>query len=330
MPLEGKRLNSRSRLCILVSSITIAAVLLTCGSASGQSWQSECKITVSGNYRYIDSNGIPNHPTGQFPNRGNPNSISPQDYHRKVPVNPTPAQGIARGVDFGVAVDGVMFDPGTAELWNNDMRWHYEALTGLMASHGSLGMDQNFAHVQPTAAYHYHGLPMGLLYKLNYQSHMVLVGWAADGYPIYGPYCYSKANDPRSPLQEMKSGYRLKRDSRPGGSDGPGGACDGSFAQDYEWVRGLGDLDEFNGRYGVTPEFPNGTFYYVLTANWPFIPRMFKGEPDSSFRKGPPGGMHGGHFGPPPGGPPGRGFGPPGGGPPGGSSGRGFGPPQDR
>lgn len=203
-----------------------------------------------------------------------------------------------------MAVNGVMFDPGTAELWNGDMRWHYEALSGFMAKHGSLGMDHNLAHVQPTGAYHYHGLPMGLLEQLDYKHKMALVGWAADGYPIYGPYCYSNSDDSKSRLKEMKSSYRLKSGSRPAGS--PDGEYDGSFAQDYEYVKGTGDLDEFNGRVGVTPEFPRGTFYYVLTETWPFIPRAFRGVPDASFHKGPPGGMRGGH--------PGGRFGPPGGG----------------
>ena len=49
-----------------------------------------------------------------------------------------------------------------------------------------------FAHVQPTGAYHYHGLPMGPLKKLDYTHKMALVGYAVDGFPIYGPYAYSR------------------------------------------------------------------------------------------------------------------------------------------
>ena len=163
---------------------------------------------------------------------------------------------------------------------------------------------------------------------------MTLIGYAADGYPIYGPYGYAKADDPGSGLKLLKSSYRLKDGSRPDGNSGPGGVYDGSFAQDFEYVNGLGDLDEFNGRIGITPEYPSGTFYYVVTDNWPFVPRHFRGVPDSTFRKGPggrrpPGGA--GRFGPPGGfRPPGGfgspdGFGPPDGvGPPGG-----FGPPGE-
>ncbi|MFN7138259.1 MAG: YHYH protein [Limisphaerales bacterium] len=96
-------------------------------------------------------------------------------------------------------------------------------------------------------------------------------------------------------LKNLKSSYQLKRSERP---NGPGGKHDGTFVQDYEYVAGSGDLDECNGRFGVTPEFPEGTYYYVLTEDFPFIPRKFKGTPDSSFmRKGPAGGGR-------PGGPP--------------------------
>ena len=261
------------------------------GQSAGQSI---CKIEVRAGYRYIDANGLPDHSTGSFPNAGNPNSISAQDYHFRVPLNPTPSQGDGRGYTFGVAINGVPFDPGTAELWNGDRNWHYEALTGFLGGRGSLGADENLAHVQPNGAYHYHGLPMGLLRRLNYQSKVTLVGYAADGYPIYGPYCYRNPQDPSSGLKMLKSSYRLKNGTRAGGNDGPGGAYDGSFAQDYEFVKDGGDLDEYNGRVGVTPEYPQGTFYYVLTGNWPFVPRNFRGAPDNSFRKqGPPGGQRG-------------------------------------
>jgi hypothetical protein len=83
----------------------------------------------------------------------------------------------------------------------------------------------------------------------------------------------------------MKSSYRLKKTARPGGEDAPSGQPDGSFGLDYEYVAGSGDLDEFGGRTGPTPEFPQGTYYYVLTEDWPFIPRAHRGTPDPSFSK---------------------------------------------
>jgi hypothetical protein len=106
----------------------------------------------------------------------------------------------------------------------------------------------------------------------------------------------------------MKSSYRLKSGNRPGGESGPGGVYDGKYTPDYEYSQGSGDLDECNGRFGVTAEFPHGTYYYVTTAEFPFISRKFRGTPDFSFRERPPGGPGGpggpGRFGPPPGFPP--------------------------
>ena len=52
----------------------------------------------------------------------------------------------------------------------------------------------------------------------------------------------------------------------------------GAFTQDFEYIDGYGDLDECNGRIGVTPEFPNGIYYYMVTDEFPFFSRCLKGE----------------------------------------------------
>lgn len=276
-------------------------------------------IKVEGETRVIRSNGWPDHAPGQFPNRGNPNSLRPQSYTFKMPAKPAAAASLApdNAAFFGVALNGVPFEPGTAEFWGNDRRWNYEAMAGFI----NLGIDQNNAHVQPTGAYHYHGLPIGLIQKLGGTAKkMTLVGYAADGFPIYTNYGYTDAKDTNSPIKKLKSSYRVKQGVRQGG---PGGNYDGKFTADYEYVKGAGDLDECNGRVGPTPEYPQGTFYYCITEEFPQLSRFWKGTADASFRKGPPGGGRGGPGGP--GGPGGRG-GPPGGPdngrPPGGPGGR--------
>jgi len=126
---------------------------------------------------------------------------------------------------------------------------------------------------------------------------MLLIGYAADGFPIYAEYGHTKADDASSPLKKLRPSYNLKKGNRPKGDDGPGGKYDGTFVQDYEFAKGGGDLDECNGRTGVTPEYSDGTYYYVVTDSFPFIPRFFRGTPDSSFER---------RMGPPPGGPGGR------------------------
>ncbi len=239
------------------------------------------RIFFEGNYRVIDSNGIPNHPTGQFPNANNPNTISEQSYQFRMLKNPIFASTLTALFlePFGVAVNGIPFDPGANEFWNRDRNsgWQYEPMF-----HHSLGLDESNAHVQPNGAYHYHGLPTGLLNRLAQAPHPVLIGYAADGFPIYAPFGYKEAENNRSVMTKLRSSYRVKGGTRP---SGPGGRYDGSFVQDYEYVANLGDLDRCNGRFGVTTEYPKGTYHYIVTDTFPFIPREWKGTPDESFMR---------------------------------------------
>ncbi|MEM9110732.1 MAG: YHYH protein [Planctomycetota bacterium] len=271
--------------------------------------QNEVSIVVKDGKRHITSNGIPAHKTGSFPTRGNPNAISEQSYRYQVPANPKVADKTTSvyGQPFGVALNGVPFDPGTAEVWskngrtqvrgahNNKNTWNYDALSGKI----NLGIDSSNAHVQPSGAYHYHGIPHGLVaiqQKKQGKAQMTLVGYAADGFPVYSEYAYDDADNASSKLRKMEPSFRLKKGTRPGGDDAPGGKHDGTYNQDFEYVEGLGDLDECNGRTGVTPEYPDGTYYYVMTEGFPMIPRAFRGTPDESFerrrgsRNGGPGG----------------------------------------
>ena len=39
----------------------------------------------------------------------------------------------------------------------------------------------------------------------------------------------------------------------------------GSFLEDYEYVAGSGDLDEHNGRFCITPDYPSGIYAYFVT-----------------------------------------------------------------
>jgi len=309
-------------LVLTLSAIAIPGLARAQQGATQDAPRNRVSITIEGDYRTVRSNGIPDHPTGQFPNAHNPNTIREQNYNYRMPAHPKVAQHTTPlGMyPFGVAVNGVPYDPGAAEWWqrNPQSGWQYEPMSGAI----DLGLDRSRAHVQPDGAYHYHAIPTELVARLlgpKGQMKMVQLGWAADGFPIYGPWGHAQALDGKSPLKELKSSYRLRPGTRP---DAPGGRYDGSFVQDYEYVAGSGDLDECNGRFGATPEFPDGIYHYYLTAEFPYIPRRFRGTPDSSFfRKGPPGGFGQGGFGPGGpgggfGGPPGRFPPPPGYGPP--------------
>lgn len=295
---------------ILIALAVAGAVALAApGSA-------EVSVRSDGQYRYVQSDGLPNHATGAFPNADNPNALSAQSHSFRMPANPQQAGRMAElGMNlFGVAVNGVPFDPFAAEWWNRDRNsgWQYEPLGGGI----DLGVDAANAHVQPDGSYHYHGIP-GPLAGAAADGHSVLIGWAADGFPIYVRHGYADPTNPAGGAKALRSSYRVRQGARSGG---PGGAYDGTFVQDYEYVAGLGDLDACNGRFAVTPDYPGGSYAYFLTDAYPHIPRCFAGTPDPSFARGGPGGA-GGQGGPGgqgggPGGPPAGAGGPPPGGPP--------------
>ncbi len=156
--------------------------------------------------------------------------------------------------------------------------WKIEALN---QTYFPFGVDSSNAHVQPDGAYHYHGMPEGYVTKLAKGNAMTLVGFAVDGFPIYARYGYSSANDASSAIRVITASYRMK--STPSaGRPSTSTVAMGTFTQDYEYVSGLGDLDECNGRTGVTPEFPNGIYHYYITDGYPYIQRCVKGTPAST------------------------------------------------
>ena len=90
-----------------------------------------------------------------------------------------------------------------------------------------------------------------------------IIGWAYDGNPIYGPFGYSNPEDTDSSATRVRSGYILNSSNV---FDRPSAFADGFFAEDYQYTNN-GDLDEYNGRFAKTPEFPNGVYAYYATLN---------------------------------------------------------------
>jgi hypothetical protein len=94
-------------------------------------------------------------------------------------------------------------------------------------------------------------------------KHSPIIGWAYDGNPIYGPYGYSDSKDIDSPTKLLSTGYELDESNL---YNRPSDFEPGFFADDYRYT-GSGDLDEHNGRFCKTPEFPNGVYAYFATLN---------------------------------------------------------------
>jgi len=225
--------------------------------------------TVDGETRLVEANALPDHDTGEFPNAGNPNTISEQDVSYDYPLEGTYTGDQTAVRTSGVAVNGVKFEPATAETVTCDSgeTLRVEALQDIY----DLGLDFNNAHVQPTGEYHYHGASDPLADAYSTGDDLVHVGFAADGFLIY--YSISGAYD---------SGYALTGDARSGtdcvGSQALGGndvevagtTADGTYTSDWVWSDVTGDLDECNGTE------IDGTYAYLVTDTYPFISRCLK------------------------------------------------------
>jgi hypothetical protein len=113
-------------------------------------------------------------------------------------------------------------------------------------------------------------------YFRHADGHSKIIGFCYDGYPIYGPFGYSDAEDSNSTISLMTSSYVAKAtdDHRPNNwkytnsltvNDITYNLSAGAFIEDFEYLEGSGLLDQYNGRYAVTPEYPNGTYAYYFT-----------------------------------------------------------------
>lgn len=240
-----------------------------------------CSPTV----RALTGTGIPDHPVtgGNFAT-----AMSSQSVTVNFTLAPALTGNITATQIVGYALNGVKFDPATAGTCTSNATstrpgdgcvaaagqdpWRLEAIGGAFV----FGTDESNAHTQPDGAYHYHGMPEGVVTRQNKGQAMTLVGWSVDGFPIYARYGYTVANSATSAIKIMRGSYQKKATpdaGRPSVTVFPMG----TFQQDYEYVAASGDLDECNGRLGVTPEFPNGIYHYYITDTYPFIQRCVKG-----------------------------------------------------
>lgn len=246
--------------------------------------------SCAGVVRTLAGNGIPEHTVtgGNFATPIGVQTISATFSLNPLNTGMSTALGGPAGT-IGYALNSAKFDPGTDGTCASNATstaqgggcvaaqgrdpWRLEAIGGAFV----FGTDENNAHVQPNGQYHYHGMPTGIITRLNKGQALTLVGWAADGFPVYARYGYTVATSAASPVKVVASSYQKKATpdaGRPSVTVFPMG----TFTQDYQYVAGSGDLDDCNGRTGVTPEFPNGIYHYYITETFPFIQRCVKGS----------------------------------------------------
>ncbi|MCO4797951.1 MAG: sulfatase-like hydrolase/transferase [Colwelliaceae bacterium] len=238
-------------------------------------------ISQVGDKCLFQTNAIPNH---DFNDGGNafPNNVSEQNDLFEITISPTIATQptyISLQVDNAIMLNGVKVDLlaagcygiGNGKVGCNDMSqpWRYDPMHGA----NGFAVDSHNAHAQPDGTYHYHGSPVALFDDNNSQDSPV-IGFAADGFPIFGSNFEHQGT-----IRKAQSSYRLKVGSRPSGQGEPGGNYDGTYRDDYEYIEGIGDLDECNGMT------LNGVYGYYITQDYPYVLACFSGTPDSSFTK---------------------------------------------
>lgn len=182
----------------------------------------------------------------------NPNRILVATETFRIPLDPVinaTATETALGT-VGVAVNGM-------PIYNPFEDQNQTAATGRIFS-GCCG------HPQLNGVYHYHKYPtcLRLLKGDVWQSekekcdeidalvasggHSPLIGFALDGWPVYGPVGWKDAN------RESK----LLKSSYTGSNDAAGNPS---------YVAASGDLDDCNGLVSPTPEYPEGIYHYVMS-----------------------------------------------------------------
>jgi hypothetical protein len=275
-------------------------------------------VQYSTNWAYVTTNGIPAYPTGPFLD-GNPSLATDQNAIFKIPLNPTQNTGAltaTTGGNIGVFINGVaLFDYRDGVAWNTTTNSLCGGLPGMSPCPGGPGASQSWNRDAVPAEkpgfdcskghpamgnYHHHQNPSAYkldltvistvcnlydsdgLYAIDSTVHSPLIGFAYDGFPIYGAYGYKNANGTGG-ITRIKSGFQYRnitaRTVWADGTDVPDGPAVsttyplGYFREDYEFVSHAGQedyLDEHNGRFCVTPEYPNGIYCYFATvdANW--------------------------------------------------------------
>ena len=244
--------------------ITISAALgIVALGGSIYAANNKVSMTSKGGQTCIASNGVPTHSIDGSRSASRFRATN-QEYC--FDTTPTKTAGKTTAPISGVTVTGIPIRPGTAEFYdpngrNNISRdrssgWNVEAI----GPGDVIQLDNYNGHSDGRGLYHYHGMPTALI-NINGSS---LMAYAADGHEIH--YVGGDA----------QSSWRLKSGSR---ASGPGGAYDGTYVQDYEYVAGSGNLDECNG--GMV----NGKYVYFATDTFPYYPRCVWGEVSSDLEQ---------------------------------------------
>lgn len=244
------------------------------------------QVQYSTNNVYVSTHDIADWtPVGyDWPN--NPWSPEAQNFVFKITLHPEEKTSNKIATPYGhigIWTNGVsIYNPKDAKTWQDSGQWFQNAF---YFEHLEMEtFDPCLGHPNNMHEYHLHVNPTCLYNDKDSSQYAPIIGFAFDGFPIYG--AYASANpDGSGAIKRMRSSYRLRsitqRNTLPNGTPLPASLYGpalviyplGAYVEDYEYVAGLGDLDELNGRFCVTPEYPNGIYAYFTTIDAAQIPQ---------------------------------------------------------
>jgi len=253
-------------------------------------------VQYSSSFVYVSCNSIPEYSIGPWPS--NPNVPSPQNFVAEFPRNPV--QNTATPIytylgPMGLWSNGVaIYNPCDGNKWDNTTSsftmgedttgtgWNRNALI-----YEGVSFDDCLGHPDQSGTYHHHVNPKCLYNDADSTHHSPIIGYAFDGFPIYGAYGYANPTTPGT-IKRMQSSYVLSTaTSRLNGPPVNTTYPEGNMNEDYIYT--AGDLDAHNGRFCVTPDYPAGTYAYFITIDaslnpvYPFVlGRTYYGIPGNT------------------------------------------------
>lgn len=260
-----------------------------------QGFDADVEITNDTTTCTFASNSIPNHDFNDETARFATN-VSEKSLNLTVVRSPSFAvntTALSQRTDNAIFLNGVIldilsagcYDPsknavgsdGNAQIGcNTNDPWLLDPLS----SDSSFGADTHNAHTQPDGLYHYHGNPHAMFDENPGAEGSPVIGFAADGFPIYGSY-FLDSNT--GSVRKALSGFTLRGGNRiainglnPSDNTANSLGYDGTYVADWEFTDS-GDLDECNGMA------VNGQYGYYVTDTYPWVIACFKGTPHSSF-----------------------------------------------
>jgi len=241
------------------------------------------EIEASADTCTISSNNIPNHDFNDG-SQSFANSVAEVSKSLIVVRNPTTMTTVtqlSQQNNDAVLLNGVVVDLLSAGCWDASSSSNTPAgcsadqadwLIDPVGSDGFFREDSHNAHAQPDGSYHYHANPNALFDENPGPDGSPVIGFAADGFPIYGSFFLDSET---GQVRKAISGYTIKPGMRP---SGPGEDYDGFYVQDWEFTDS-GDLDACNGM-AIDEQYG-----YYVTDTYPWILGCFSGSPHFSFGK---------------------------------------------